>query len=174
VFGTMGVLWLNGPAVMLPPFLLLEDSYTEVQLMTALFKRIGLINPVRVLGTVADAQRHLAETATGRLPVIVFVGAQSRGAHALDLLDWMRLQTTEVGRIATIALVDTADIDALDRAAALGVPTVHRPVEMRALISAMRGLGLAEKAKIDRTTLMVQVELWPPDSAHGPTDGGSA
>jgi hypothetical protein len=42
------------------------------------------------------------------------------------------------------------------------VSIVERPLDMRALVAAMRGLGLAEKAKIDRTTLMVQIELWPP------------
>lgn len=147
---------------MLPPFLLLEDSYTEVQVMTAMLKRIGLVNPVRVIGTVADAQRQLEQAALDRLPVVVFVGVQARGAHGLDLLEWMRQQSQEIGRIAAIALVDTADAVAAARAADLGVPIVERPIDMRALVTAMRGLGLAEKAKIDRTTLMVQVELWPP------------
>ncbi len=149
---------------MIPSFLLLEDSYTEVQSMTALLKRIGLVNPVRVIGTVADAQRHLTEAAPNRLPVLVFVGAQTRGVHGLDLLDWMRQQTEEIGRIATIALIDSADLDANARAADLGVPIVERPVDMRTLVATMRGLGLAERAKIDRMTLMVQVELWPPES----------
>ena len=149
---------------MLPSFLLLEDSYTEVQLMTAMLKRIGLVNPVRVVGTVADAQRHLEQSVPDRLPVVVFVGAQARGAHGLDLLAWMRQQSPEIDRIAAIALVDNADADAIVRAADLSVPVVERPLDMRALVAAMRGLGLAEKAKIDRTTLMVQVELWPPSA----------
>jgi len=146
---------------MLPPFLLLEDSYSEVQSMTAMLKRIGLVNPVRVIGTVADAQRHLVEAEPSRLPVVVFVGVQVRGAHGLDLLQWMRGQSQEIGRIAAIALVDGDDADARARATDLGVPVVARPVDMRALVTTMRGLGLAEKAKIDRMTLMVQVELWP-------------
>ena len=146
----------------LPPFLLLEDSYTEVQLMTAMLKRIGLVNPVRVIGTVADAQRHLEQSVPDRLPVVVFIGVQARGAHGLDLLAWMRQQSPELGQIATIALVNGADDAAMVRAVDLGVPIVERPLDMRALVTAMRGLGLAEKAKIDRTTLMVQVELWPP------------
>lgn len=149
---------------MLPPFLLLEDSYTEVQLMTAMLKRIGLVNPVRVIGTVADAQRQLEHAGLDRLPVVVFVGVQARGAHGLDLLDWMRQQSQEIGRIAAIALIDAADAVAAARAAELNVPIVERPIDMRALVTAMRGLGLAEKAKIDRTTLMVQVELWPPST----------
>jgi DNA-binding response OmpR family regulator len=149
---------------MLPPFLLLDDSYSEVQSMIAMLKRIGLVNPVRVIGTLADAQRHLAETTISRLPVIVFVGAQVRDAHGLDLLDWMREQSEEIGRIPVIACIDIDDVDASARAADLGVPVVGRPVDMRALVTTMRGLGLAEKAKIDRMTLMVQVELWPPGS----------
>jgi len=147
---------------MLPSFLLLEDSYSEVQLMTAMLKRIGLVNPVRVLGTVADARRHLEEAIPARLPVIVFVGSQTRGVHGIDLLEWMREQREGIGRIAAVALVDADDEDNAARAAALGVPAVARPVDMRTLVTVMRGFGLAEKTKIDRTTLMVQIELWPP------------
>ena len=151
---------------MLPSFLLLEDSYTDVQTMTALFKRIGLANPVRVIGTVADAQRHLAESAPERLPVIVFIGAQMRGLHGLDLLDWMRQQDV-LSRVAAIALLDAADADATARAAELGVSVVEKPVDMRALITAMRALGLSEKARIDRMTLSVQIELYPPEDQSG-------
>jgi DNA-binding response OmpR family regulator len=147
---------------MVPPFLLLEDSYSEVQSMTAMLKRIGLVNPIRVIATIADAQRHLSETDPARLPVIVFVGAQLRGAHGLELLEWMRGQSQEIGGIAAIALIDHDDVETGARAVELGIPVVVRPVEMRTLVTTMRGLGLAEKAKIDRTTLMVQVELWPP------------
>jgi DNA-binding response OmpR family regulator len=147
---------------MVPPFLLLEDSYSEVQSMTAMLKRIGLVNPIRVIATIADAQRHLSETDPARLPVIVFVGAQLRGAHGLELLEWMRGQSQQIGGIAAIALIDHDDIETSARAVELGIPVVVRPVEMRTLVTTMRGLGLAEKAKIDRTTLMVQVELWPP------------
>jgi DNA-binding NarL/FixJ family response regulator len=149
---------------MLPPFLLLEDSYSEVQLMTAMLKRIGLVNPVRVIGTVADARRHLEDAIPERRPVIVFVGAQTRGAHGIDLLEWMREQSADIGRIAAVALVDADDDHNTARALALGVPTVARPIDMRTLVTVMRGFGLAEKAKIDRTTLMVQIELWPPTS----------
>jgi len=151
---------------MLPSFLLLEDSYTDVQTMTALFKRIGLANPVRVIGTVADAQRHLTESAPERLPVIVFIGAQMRGLHGLDLLDWMRQQDV-LSRVAAIALLDAADADATARAAELGVSVVEKPVDMRALITAMRALGLSEKARIDRMTLSVQIELYPPEDQSG-------
>jgi CheY-like chemotaxis protein len=146
---------------MLPPFLLLDDSYTDVQAMTALFKRIGLANPVRIIGTMEEAQRHLTECAPGRLPVIVFVASQVRGERGLDLLDWIRRQPDALGRLAAIALLDADDEDAAARAADLEVTVVSKPVEMRPLIDAMRRLGLPEKAKIDRMTLTVQVELWP-------------
>jgi len=145
----------------LPPFLLLEDSYTDVQSMTALFKRIGLVNAVRVIGSVADAQRYLADCQPSRLPVIVFIGVQVSGAHGLALLEWMRQQPEPIAGIAAIAMVDTADELIALQAADLGVVAVEKPIEMRALISAMKSLGLPEKAKIDVSTLTVQVELWP-------------
>ena len=146
---------------MLPPFLLLEDSYTDVQSMIALLKRIGLVNAVRGIGSVPDAQRYLADCLPSRLPVIVFVGAQVRGDHGLALLEWMREQPDPIASIAAIALVDGADETGAAQAADLGIATVEKPVEMRPLITAMKSLGLPEKAKIDVSTLTVQVELWP-------------
>jgi CheY-like chemotaxis protein len=146
---------------MLPPFLLLEDSYTDVQAITALLKRIGLVNGVRVIGSVPDAQRYLGDCRPGRLPVVVFIGAQVRGTHGLDLLEWMRQQTDAIAEISAIALVDAAEDDVVLRASALGIAAVEKPVEMRALIAAMKRLGLPEKARIDVSTLSVQVELWP-------------
>jgi len=145
----------------LPPFLLLEDSYTDVQSMTALLKRIGLVNAVRVIGSVSDAQRYLADCVPSRLPVVVFIGAQVRGAHGLELLEWMRQQPDPIAQIGAIALVHATDEPVALQAADLGIPTVEKPVEMRALIAAMKSLGLPEKAKIDVSTLTVQVELWP-------------
>jgi CheY-like chemotaxis protein len=145
---------------MLPPFLLLEDSYTDVQAMTTLFKRIGLVNPVRIIGTVADAQRLLADAAPARLPVIVFAGSPMRGVHGLDLIDWMRHQPDPLGRIAAIALLDRGDEVATARAAARGVAIVDKPVDMWALIGTIRALGLVEKSRIDQMTLTVQVELY--------------
>ena len=146
---------------MLPPFLLLEDSYTDVQSMTALLKRIGLVNAVRVIGSVSDAQRYLADCTPSRLPVVVFIGAQVRGAHGLELLEWMRQQPDPIAQIAAIALVHATDEPVAVQAEDLGIATVAKPVEMRALIAAMKSLGLPEKAKIDVSTLTVQVELWP-------------
>jgi CheY-like chemotaxis protein len=146
---------------LLPPFLLLEDSYTDVQSMTALLRRIGLVNSVRVIGSVSDAQRYLADCAPSRLPVVVFIGAQVRGAHGLELLEWMRQQPEPIAQIAAIALVHATDEPVAGQAADLGIATVEKPVEMRSLIAAMKGLGLPEKAKIDVSTLTVQVELWP-------------
>ena len=146
---------------MLPPFLLLEDSYTDVQSMTALLKRIGLVNAVRVIGSVSDGQRYLADCAPSRLPVVVFIGAQVRGAHGLELLEWMRQQPDHIAQIAAIALVHATDEPVAMQAADLGIATVAKPVDMRALIAAMKSLGLPEKAKIDVSTLTVQVELWP-------------
>jgi CheY-like chemotaxis protein len=129
--------------------------------MTALLKRIGLVNAVRVIGSVPDAQRYLADCAPTRLPVIVFIGAQVRGAHGLQLLEWMRQQPEPIAEIAAIALIDATDEPVAGQAAELGIVAVEKPVEMRSLIAAMKSLGLPERAKIDVSTLTVQVELWP-------------
>jgi hypothetical protein len=43
----------------------------------------------------------------------------------------------------------------------LALRTVPLPVEMRALIAALKSLELPEKARIDPATLTVHVELFP-------------
>lgn len=148
---------------MLPPFLLLDDSYTDVEAHIKLLKRIGLVNAVRVIGDIPAAQRYLLECAAERLPVIVFIGAHVRGGQAIDLVRWMRGQAGAVATLSTIAMrPPDLDVDAEgDDADALGLAIVDTPIDMHALIAAMKGLGLAEKVRIDPATLTVQVELWP-------------
>src|SRR5262245_20437553 len=76
-----------------PPFLMLDDSYTDVQNLTALVKRIGLTNNVRAFGQLADAQAFLTAAAdAARRPVLVFVAARVRGGNGVELLRWMRAQ----------------------------------------------------------------------------------
>ena len=143
------------------PFLLIEDSYADVQLFVALVKRIGLVNPVTVEATVASAQQFLARCDADRLPVIIFAGTQMRGGHSLDLLDWAPQQDPAIATIPMIALVDPDDEPARSHAVAHRVTSVPKPLEMYELIGAMKALGLAEKVKIDSGTLTVQVELCP-------------
>jgi hypothetical protein len=150
--------------VLLPPFLLIDDSYTDVESHVALLKRIGLVNAVRVIGDIAGAQRYLQECATERLPVIVFIGARVRGGRGIDLVRWMRGQHDAIAAISAIAMWPGEDRPGepdSDDAAALGLAIVDTPVDMHRLIAAMKGFGLAEKVRIDSATLTVQVELWP-------------
>jgi len=155
--------------VLLPPFLLVDDSYTDVESHVALLKRIGLVNTVRVIGDLAGAQRYLQECAGERLPAIVFIGTQIRGGGGVDLVRWMRGQHAAIAAIPAIGLWrsdDTADSGQNgDDAAALGLAMVDAPVDMHRLIATMKGLGLTERVRIDSATLMVQVELWPRPSS---------
>jgi CheY-like chemotaxis protein len=143
------------------PFLLIEDSYADVQLFVGLLKRIGLVNPVAVQATVAAAQQFLARCEAERLPVIIFAGTQMRGGHSLALLDWAPRQAPSIAAIPTIALVDADDEPARTHAAAHQVRSVPKPLDMYELIAAVKALGLAERVKIDSSTLTVQIELCP-------------
>lgn len=143
------------------PFLLIEDSYADVQAFMRLVKRIGLVNPVSVQATVESAQETLSASGADRLPVIIFAGTQMRGGHSLAVLDWVASQEGAAASIPTIAILDVDDEAARQRASAQEIATVGKPVDMHELIAAMKTLGLAEKVKIDPTTLMVQVELCP-------------
>ena len=142
---------------MVRPFLLFDDSYTDVQAFVALVKRIGLLNPVRVIGTTAEVQEYLASCAPARLPVILFAGMQTRGGSGLDLIRWVKEQAL-LAELPLVALLD-ADDSAASRALALGAGIVEKPIDMHALIAAMKAFDLPERVKIDTMTLTVQVEL---------------
>jgi hypothetical protein len=135
--------------VVLPQFLLLDDSYADVQAFVALVKRIGLVNTVRTVATVDEAQRFLEATDPARLPVVVFSGGSVSDGEGDELFAWLGDQPSPLNAIPTVALV--------------------KPLEMYAIIGALKALALPERARIDTTTLTVRVELWP----HGTilTDG---
>lgn len=124
----------------LPQFLLVDDSDADVETFATLIKRIGLINAVRACSTIAQAQRYLAAADATALPVVVFAGGTVADGEAEDLFAWME------------------DQDALCE-----IPTVSldKPLEMYAIIGALKALALPERARVDTTTLMVRVELWP-------------
>ena len=126
----------------LPEFLLVDDSYADVQTFIALVKRIGIANVVRPVPTVDDATRYLTCCAPSGLPVVVFAAAATGGLHIHeDLLSWMDGQGPPISAIPALA--------------------VEKPLEMYQLMAAVKTLALPERARIDTTTLMVRVELWP-------------
>jgi hypothetical protein len=125
----------------LPPFLLLDDSYTDVQAFIALVKRIGIANAVRPFGSIIDARRFLSACEPVRLPVVVFSGGIVRDGLGETLIAWMQEQEGPVGGIPGILL--------------------EKPLDMYAVIDALKALELPERTKIDTTTLTVRVELWP-------------
>jgi hypothetical protein len=127
--------------VLLPPFLLIDDDYADTQAFIALVKRIGLVNKVRSLGTVAEAKRFLATAEQPALPVVIFIGDAAPEEDGDELFEWLGSQAVTLGAIPTVMLA--------------------KPLEMYAVIRALKELSLPERARIDATTLTVRVELWP-------------
>jgi len=135
--------------VPLPQFLLVDDSYADVQAFVTMVKRIGLVNAVRPVSTLAEARDLLASAEPEWLPVVVFSGGEVRDGDGNELFAWLEEQDSPLSAIATV--------------------TLTKPLEMYAVIGALKALALPERARIDTTTLTVRVELWP----HGTilTDG---
>lgn len=127
--------------VLLPQFLLVDDSYTDVQAFIAMVKRIGLVNTVRPIGAVEEAKQFLSACAPSALPVVVFSGGAAPEGVGSELFAWMEEQDPPLSAIPTLAL--------------------QKPLEMYAVIGALKTLELPERARIDATTLTVRVELWP-------------
>ena len=127
--------------VPVPQFLLIDGSYADVQAFIAMVKRIGLVNTVRPFGTIAAAQAYLAAASESTLPVVVFSGGTVDDGDGPDLFAWLEAQDLPLGVIPTV--------------------TLEKPLEMYAVIAALKALALPERTRIDTTTLTVRVELWP-------------
>lgn len=135
--------------MLLPPFLLVDDSYADVQTFVAMVKRIGLVNAVHPVSTLAEARDVLTAAEPRRLPVVVFSGGTVRDGDGDELFAWLDGQDPPLSAIPTV--------------------TLTKPLEMYTVIGGLKALALPERARIDTTTLTVRVELWP----HGTvlTDG---
>ena len=144
-----------------PQFLLLDDSYTDVQELTRLIKHIGIANTLKVFGRLADAQAFLEAADLSRQPILVFVASRARGGSGIDLLRWMQGRP-HLAAVRAIALPDADDEPGQRDLATLGVVSVPKPLDMRPLMAALKALGLAEKVRINSMTMGVEVELWPP------------
>ena len=142
--------------MLLPPILLVGLDDAAAASLIALLRRIGLANPTLVCAQADAAPALLEGTASSRLPVVVLASRAASGGDGLAVIEWMRLQQDAIAAIDAILLVDDGW---RAKAGELGVGTVATPVEMRALIAALKALALPEQARIDPATLTVQVEL---------------
>lgn len=147
--------------MLLPPILVVGLDAETAEPLIQLLRRIGLANPTLVRTLPEDAAGFLTACATSRLPVVVLACPSPGVAEGLSIIEWMRSQPDAIAAIDAVALVADDDEVSQLQAATLGVTAVGTPVEMRALIAALKALALPEKARIDPATLMVQVELWP-------------
>ena len=127
--------------MVLPQFLLVDDSYTDVQAFIAMIKRIGLANTVQPVATVADAQRFLLEREASRLPVVVFSSGAVADGDPIELFAWMEEQELPLSAVPTVSVI--------------------KPLDMHDIIASLKALALPERARIDTMTLTVRVELWP-------------
>jgi hypothetical protein len=147
--------------MLLSPLLLTGGPDVHLHALSQLLVRIGLANPVVIAPTMAEAKRYLTGCATSRLPVAILTCAPAGSDDGLALVTWMREQPDAIASLDAIALLDPGDVGMEAQAEQLSLRTVPLPVEMRALITALKALELPEKARIDPATLTVQVELFP-------------
>ena len=126
--------------MLLPEFLLVENSDVDAKAFVALVRRIGLVNSVRSVASIEEAKQHLTTCSVSALPVVVVTPEVADGDD-MDLFAWMEEQDPTISAIPTL--------------------TIQKPLEMYSVIGALKALALPERARIDTTTLTVRVELWP-------------
>ena len=125
----------------LPLFLLVEDKDSDAQAFISLVRRIGLLNGVHPVGGMDEARRYLTACSPQSLPLVVFSADAVGDGESGELFAWIDDQDAPVGDIPTVQL--------------------HKPLDMYAVIDALKALKFPERARIDATTLTVRVELWP-------------
>ena len=133
--------------MLLPPILLVGLDDAAAASLIALLRRIGLANPTLVCAQADAAPALLEGTASSRLPVVVLASRAASGGDGLGVIEWMRLQQDAIAAIDAILLVEDEDDGWRARAGELGVATVATPVEMRALIAALKALALEEERR---------------------------
>ena len=133
-----------------PHLLLVESTDADVREFTEVIKRIGLVNGVRAVTTSAIAKDHLGSLAASALPLLVVSASAAVADGPLtDLFDWMEQQQSPISDLPILRL--------------------NKPLEMYAVIGALKALAFPERTRIDTTTLTIRVELWP----HGTAIDGS-
>lgn len=124
-----------------PPIVLLDDSDDDAPAFAALVGRIGLANSVLALATLPKLKSFLLACDGALLPIAICADGVARSGDIRALAGWQAQQSSGISDIPTL--------------------TVIKPFDLQPVMAAFKALALPEKARIDLTTLMVRIELWP-------------
>jgi CheY-like chemotaxis protein len=126
--------------------LLVEDDPNDVALTQLAFERVGLLNPLDVVGDGEQAIAYLAGqppyAERDGLPILVLLDLKLPRRSGFDVLAWMR-SMPGVRRLPVVILTSSAQLLDINRAYDAGANSyLVKPVPFEGLLRLVEALGL--------------------------------
>lgn len=127
----------------LPPVFLVEDDRVAAAAIEAQMRRMGLANPVLVIGDGTEAVERLGEAAdSGLVPALVLLDRMLPGLSGMDVLRWAS-NHPRIRNVPVIMITASVDADAIAEAHSLGASSyLVKPVGISALPEVLNDLNV--------------------------------
>ncbi len=123
------------------PIVLVEDNPDDVLLMQRAFRKLNLLNPLRILSDGQDAIEHLAQ-ADGETPALILLDLKLPRRSGLEVLAWLRAQA-RLRHCPVVVLTSSKEAPDVQAAYDLGANSyLVKPVELQAFMDMVGTLNL--------------------------------
>lgn len=129
--------------------LLAEDEANDVFLMQRAFRKANLVNPLQVVSDGVEAISYLngesryADRNAFPIPTLVLLDLKLPRRSGLDVLEWVRQQTTPIRRVPIVILTSSKQSIDVNRAYDLGANSyLVKPVDFEGLLGLVKALDL--------------------------------
>ena len=128
------------------PILLVEDNPDDVLLMQRAFRKLNLLNPLRVIEDGEAAIAHLTEVCEGGVrsdvPALILLDLKLPRRSGLEVLEWLRDQP-RLRRCPVVVLTSSKEAPDVRTAYDLGANSyLIKPVEFQAFLDMVGTLNL--------------------------------
>jgi CheY-like chemotaxis protein len=135
---------MNEPAH--SPILLVEDNPDDVLLMQRAFRKLNLLNPMKVVEDGEAAVAYLSEVADGHhnaeVPALVLLDLKLPRRSGLEVLEWLRAQP-RLRRCPVVVLTSSREAPDVRTAYDLGANSyLIKPVEFQSFLDMVGTLNL--------------------------------
>ena len=135
---------MNAPAH--SPILLIEDNPDDVLLMQRAFRKLNLLNPLKVLEDGEAAVAYLGEVVDGHhtaeVPALVLLDLKLPRRSGLEVLEWLRAQP-RLRRCPVVVLTSSKEAPDVRTAYDLGANSyLIKPVEFQSFLDMVGTLNL--------------------------------
>lgn len=123
------------------PIVLVEDNPDDVLLMQRAFRKLNLLNPLRILQDGQEALEYLGQ-ADLDVPALILLDLKLPRRSGLEVLEWLRAQP-RLRRCPVVVLTSSKEAPDVQSAYDLGANSyLIKPVEFQAFIDMVGTLNL--------------------------------